>query len=792
MTNTTYKCSICDKSSPQKSHHQTHLKSEAHQKNREIFSLKKLETKTLDELKKEYPSIKIEIKGDFIKAVLESKEMEQKIKNKTTKQEKVPDDINNITNKYSLKEHIHNIHNFLRNKGAGYGMKPLEVFKIFYGLLRLEQYEMLDSFENFPDSCKFSHLYKLAKEGKPDDIYNLIYHSDDCILNYLAGNEQLKYLLFSELPEHISGETYLNLIIQLHDFANVEQNYGIQVSGKVYEYFIGRDNSAISELGAHFTDRPIPKYLNEKLLENPKLVEDKIPTFIDPFGGSGGFTLMYVEIINKLYPTINWNENLHRINHYDMNLDVVKLAHLELMCLSHKIPDGIKNKCTNAFTNEFNNEHFDRVDSNPPYGGDDFNTDSISKENKTIKELKSLLKNKSLNESVEKKYKLQIKLFEIRIKDIKEKHKEQIVSVETSSKRIKEYAKKNNLTGNDKETVSLIQFMDLLAEKGVCSAVLKQGVFFSKNKAYVALRRHLLEHFNVEKIIKITEGSFENTSCVTSLIIFRKDGKTKEIEFGEFKIEDFKKDTFIVNEQGFIELTENEGDLSKVSHDIIRKIPVSKILSHGNVSLDVCSYGVFDIVAKDNALSVNCKELFDLKVNNNQDLENVSEEMKFIKIGSIEENKVIKFQKLVKKRDIKCNNIINLSDILISTCRPKSAKTLLVSENISKNYISDVKKIRSKTPDKYPPIYLYSILYNFVDYFEEMFCQSSMYPTMKIDLLSLMEMPVHSSQDSIKQWTEKLSVAYNLDSNKEYKTLTKKLFNELVNTFTVKNRLINM
>ena len=40
-----------------------------------------------------------------------------------------------ITNKDSLRDYIHSIHDFLRNNGAGYGMNALKIFNIFYGLL---------------------------------------------------------------------------------------------------------------------------------------------------------------------------------------------------------------------------------------------------------------------------------------------------------------------------------------------------------------------------------------------------------------------------------------------------------------------------------------------------------------------------------------------------------------------------------------------------------------------------------------------------------------------------------
>ena len=46
--------------------------------------------------------------------------------------------INKIKTKEELKEHIHKIHNFIRNAGAGYSMYALKIFIFAYSLKLLE------------------------------------------------------------------------------------------------------------------------------------------------------------------------------------------------------------------------------------------------------------------------------------------------------------------------------------------------------------------------------------------------------------------------------------------------------------------------------------------------------------------------------------------------------------------------------------------------------------------------------------------------------------------------------
>ena len=70
----------------------------------------------------------------------------------------------NITNNDDLREKIHEIHNYMRNNGIGYGLTSLKVFNLFYGLMKIEEYNLNEKIGLNDDICKFSHLVKLAKD----------------------------------------------------------------------------------------------------------------------------------------------------------------------------------------------------------------------------------------------------------------------------------------------------------------------------------------------------------------------------------------------------------------------------------------------------------------------------------------------------------------------------------------------------------------------------------------------------------------------------------------------------
>lgn len=50
----------------------------------------------------------------------------------------------------------------------------------------------------------------------------------------------------------MKGQTFSYLIKEIEKITIIEKTCNVLLSGKIYEYFIGRDESAISELGAYF------------------------------------------------------------------------------------------------------------------------------------------------------------------------------------------------------------------------------------------------------------------------------------------------------------------------------------------------------------------------------------------------------------------------------------------------------------------------------------------------------------------------------------------------------------
>ncbi len=520
-----------------------------------------------------------------------------------------------ITNKESLRDYIHGIHDYLRNNGAGYGMTALKMFNVFYGLMVIENNEELfqklfqpseiDNGRTIED-FRFSKLVEMAKkiEKETPDLINdnkLVEIIDLVILDKLSKTRVLKDFIFYEIPKDLQPYVYAELIIRINSIKDIEAKDNLQLSGKVYEYFVGRDSTAISELGAYFTDRYIVNYIYD--LIKPSLNDDKsIKSMIDPFGGSGGFTIGYTDYLIKNNQKINWETEIDKIYHYDINEDVIKSAGLEIMALTSCIPKFGKNFLKkNSFQIGFDTK-FDYIITNPPYGGDKSKKSAnILKNEKLIEYIKKLdmtLFSEENKKSLQKQHKDLL----TENKDEVEKTKSGNVSLNNCSNDIKKFCEDYKLDPNDKEGCSFILLMDVLKENGTCVGVLKEGVFFDRK--YEKIRKVLVENYNVSKIISVPANAFENTTTKTSIIIFSNTTeKTSKIEFYDLIVNKEEKDIYEFTADGYVKLSKMKDDIKSVEDRYISTANIDDIILNEYV-LDSKKY---------NQVKLECNEGFEMK-----------------------------------------------------------------------------------------------------------------------------------------------------------------------------------
>ena len=494
-----------------------------------------------------------------------------------------------------LKDYIHSIHNFLRNNGAGYGAMGMKIFNVFYGLKLIQPcLDELDLTDEQKKVLDFNELVKIAHDNKnsseiiayiDDKILELLYKFKDPHKHDISNN--LGHFIFHQIPRGLKDNFWKEFIKKIEKIpVGYNKETKVNLSGKVYEYFVGRDKNSISELGAYFTDRHITDFIYNKL--QPTLDDNNnVKTMIDPFGGSGGFTLGYAFYLRQKFDNINWSDNIDNIYHFDMEESVVNMTGLEMFAITSSFPKRVRNyERVNSFAYEFpdskngyNKYHY--VISNPPYGGD-----------KTTKSAEQLKRDKVINyiKSLSNKddYKEQLKELKTQSDDYQKNQENQQVNLDNCSKRIKDFARKYKLSGNDKEACSLMLLADLVAINGTVIGVLKEGVFF--NKTYKDLRKCLVENYNVREIISVPQDQFENTSTKTSIIIFdNTEEKTSEVKFYDLVVERYDEDKY-VEVKGRISITDNQGDIYGINDTLVSVASREEILANAICSLNAKDY----------------------------------------------------------------------------------------------------------------------------------------------------------------------------------------------------------
>ena len=664
---------------------------------------------------------------------------------------------NNISNKEALKDKIHEIHNYLRNNGAGYGMNALKVFNLIYGLKKLEEKNLIDKVNLKRPDCEFSYLFKLANENKDEEIAELIRNR---VLDSI-NESKIKDLLFYELPNTFKGSALSYLIKEIKKITIIEKTCNVLLSGKIYEYFIGRDESAISELGAYFTDRHIVEYIYNKLDYN--INEDgSIDSMIDMFGGSGGFTTGYANYLNNKYENIDWKENINKIYHFDMNEDVVKSAGLEIFCLTGELPD-MKNNITykNSFTSEYDNKKFMNIITNPPYGGDKTTTSNDKLKRNKIKdyinkELIELTKYKSENSEKIKLRNLQLKEIDNKDKEEKKESDKHKVSLDSCSLRIKKFAKEYKLKGNDKEACSLILMMDMLDINGTAIGVLKEGVFF--NSKYGKIRKCLVENFNVKEIISVPQNQFENTSTKTSIVIFNNtDEKTSNVLFSEIKVKTFEEDKFEEINNKII-LTESKGDICNITEEIISEASKDEIINHKSHSLNGKDYNKKELNVSDNYKLVKLEDICEFKQKSKRKASFGKKEGVYNFYTSSDK---------VQKCDIAD---YNEECLIIGSGGVANIKIDNIFSCSADNII--VKCIYNK--------YLYYLIIGNMNLLKNGFSGSVLKHLSK-DYLVNLQIPIPKNKEKITEWVEKISNPYDkkLNAEKEFKELEEEIKNKI-------------
>ena len=650
-----------------------------------------------------------------------------------------------------LKDYIHSIHNFLRNNGAGYGAMGMKIFNVFYGLKLIQPYlDKLDLTDKQKQILDFNELVKIAHDKTNSreiiayidkDVLDLLFELKNNDENDISNN--LGHYIYHQIPRGLKDNVWKEFIKKIDKIpVGYTKERKVNLSGKVYEYFVGRDKNSISELGAYFTDRHITDFIYNKL--QPTLDDNNnVKTMIDPFGGSGGFTLGYAFYLRNKFDNINWSNNVDNIYHFDMEESVVNMTGLEMFAVTGSFPKRGRNyERVNSFTYEFPDSKngynkYNYVISNPPYGGD-----------KTTKSAEQIKRDKIINyiKTLDNKddYKDQLKELKTLSDDFQKNQEKQQVNLDSCSRRIRDFAKKYKLNGTDKEACSLILLADMLDTNGTAIGVLKEGVFF--NRTYKDLRKCLIENYNVREVISVPSDQFENTSTKTSIIVFdNTKEKTSEVKFYDLIVERYDEDKF-VQVNGRISITDNKDDISGISDTLVSVATREEILANAICSLNGKDYNKKVIVCGEGYELVKIGDICEFKPKSKRKASEGKKEGKYNFYTS--SDKVQKCDVADYKDECLIIGSGGVANIKIDKDFSCSADNFIVKAKYNK--------------------YIYYLIISNMNILIDGFTGSVLKHLSKEYLINL-QIPIPKSEQKIIEWVDKISKPYDDKNSKQNK-----------------------
>lgn len=484
---------------------------------------------------------------------------------------------------------IDNIHHLLWTHEGLSPEKAIEQLQTLL-FLRLVEPHIKNGSSKLSVNCKFSRLVDCIKDNK-NGVEHKLFEIYEEMLDELYNNN----IAFFREREIKKYDTLCKLVKNIEQLINDTQH--MDLLGYTYENMMKHAMVTISDDGQYFTERSICAYAIE--LAEPKLVNGKVPSMIDPFCGTGGFISSYIKYMNtyktdKLeFPSGSkelhdfWNLNQDSIFGIDFKRNSILSTLMNLMVVSGHIFD--KNNLLNkdSFTGDEKTQSlfhphrkFKYIFTNPPFGGD---------------------KTKG------KDYKFKYGEYKSNLKvSGKSKLKSKVNYVYHVCKEIQMI----DIPIDDKVAAAVQLCMALLDDGGVCGIVLPEGFFFLSNKNMVLLRKKLVEEYNVKYIVDIQQKAFENTSTKTCLMIFTKNGTTKKVEFIDFinrytesrtlgfaNIDDLRGKSYSLNYKRYIKQEWNLEDGYKLVKlgDIIEIQNGKRIVKNAVPEGDIPVYGGGDI-----------------------------------------------------------------------------------------------------------------------------------------------------------------------------------------------------
>jgi restriction endonuclease S subunit len=371
----------------------------------------------------------------------------------------------------AFKSAVVRIRDILRGPGVAItGMDSMRHICLYL----LSRYMMKDKVKplGVPDEFAWENLIETAqtKNGGVQKALDCFFHKEtDCLVNHFDRLFGTENFSFD-----IKNPAKHKEVLEILDKVNMEQiDCQMDTLGWVYEQHLKTGSSAARDLGQFFTDRFICDYM--VALCKPGFKSKGVPESVcDPSMGTGGFLTSYMKFYKKHYVDkhVDWSVQNKEIHGCDTDPKVAGVARLNLFMESGG-NRAVNLRTHDSLYGDLIQTGYDLILANMPFG----------------------LKGIKHAECCE------------RVKDLK-------------------------IRGTKSEPLFLQLMMVSLNRGGRCAVVVPDGMLVNSSSCHDETRKHLLDNFELKRVIKMKGQFFMNTGIQPSILFFENTGKpTSVVEF---------------------------------------------------------------------------------------------------------------------------------------------------------------------------------------------------------------------------------------------------------------------
>lgn len=330
-----------------------------------------------------------------------------------------------------------------------------------------------------PDEFAWETIIEMVRtqEGGMQFALDRFYNTvEDCLVTHFDRLFGTEKFSFDVKSPHKHRE--ILEILDKVDMAKVDCE--MDILGWVYEQHLKTGSGAARDLGQFFTDRSICDYMTA--ICKPGFKSPGIPeSMCDPTMGTGGFLTSYIKYYGREHPAnpVDWTVQEKEIHGCDVDPRVTGVSRMNLFMETggHRPSNLVQH---DSLYGDLPLTGYDVILANMPFG---------------VRGLR---------------------------------HAE-------CCKRVKSLG----IRGTKSEPLFLQLMMVALNEGGRCAVVVPDGVLVNTSVLHTGTRRHLLDNFQLDRVIKMKGGFFMNTGIQPSILFFRKTGiPTEKVEFWEVEKND--------------------------------------------------------------------------------------------------------------------------------------------------------------------------------------------------------------------------------------------------------------